>query len=614
MNVYQEKVMRRKSFFFKIKSTLRYAFCFILCASLMFLAACRPTTNNDVSPSEPEQSNETFPTKESDPETNDTDVLKPSPEVHRGYPASREECYVMAFTGNESLNLNPFAEEGARFPVDPTGFYQPVYETLFRFNPKKTDYQGVLAERYTVKKGSVSIALKPDAIWHDGYALSCQDVMYTINLHLQLQTSLGQELSKCISDIRVPDSLNMDIVLYGDIPDGAHRLMEVLTHLLILPRHTWQPVVGEHLTLDAVRALAVVPVNGTGVWSYVGSDAYSMTFSLFKKNDVPENTPSFLVLLKYAQKELSARALACGVIDFDLQGETLEELCAESPLAIQQKEALLSPVYAGERIAGIAINTKSRPWYRNRAFRQLLALFGRAEVEHTVYHTKEQRYSPACVFALPGTVDRLDQHALKDLLVPFSEEAVEKLMEEAKLTRDQESGKLLFNDESIAPLSLTYPSDDLTAITLCKNYASTCSSYGIVIAFNPVARNVWQDKWNSGDYELIYMPSDVDETPLGALERLRSIPSLIENNSIGQGELNIASFFEKEQAFASTFNQDILPYMEDMTHWLIKEAIYIPLDAGMVEYGVKNDAVHRDFPINTLFSRDVFVGETVVYP
>ena len=110
------------------------------------------------------------------------------------------------------------------------------------------------------------------------------------------------------------------------------------------------------------------------------------------------------------------------------------------------------------------------------------------------------------------------------------------------------------------------------------------------------------------------MPSDVDETPLGALERLRSIPSLIENNSIGQGELNIASFFEKEQAFASTFNQDILPYMEDMTHWLIKEAIYIPLDAGMVEYGVKNDAVHRDFPINTLFSRDVFVGETVVYP
>lgn len=606
--------MHRKSFFFKFKSTFRYAFCFILCASLILLAACHPITKNGVSPSEPEQLNESIPPKETDPETNDTEVLKPSPEVHRGYPASREECYVMAYTGNATLNLNPFAEGGVQFPVDPTGFYQPVYETLFRFNPKKADYQGVLAERYTVKMGSVSITLKPDAIWHDGYALSCQDVIYTINLHLQLQTSLGQELSQCISDIRVLDSLSIDIVLFADIPDGAHRLMEVLTHLLILPHHTWQSVVGEYPTLDVVRALAVVPVNGTGVWSYVGNDAYSMTFSLFRKNDVPEGTPSFLVLLKYAQKELSARALACGDIDFALQGETLEELCEESPLAIQQKDALLSSVYAGERIAGIAINTKSRPWYGNRTFRQLLALLGRAELEHTVYHTKERRYSPACVFALPGTVDQLDQNALEDLLAPFSEEAVEQLMEEAKLTRDQESGKLFFNDEAMTSLSITYPSDDLSVLTLCKNYASICASYGIDIAFNPVSRNVWQERCLSGDYELIFMPSDVDETPLGALERLRSIPSLLEGNSIGQVELNTSLFVEKERAFASTFDQDILPYMEDMTHWLIEEAIFIPLDAGMVEYGVKNGVTHCDFPINTLFSRDVIVGETIVYP
>ena len=68
----------------------------------------------------------------------------------------------MAYTGNESLNLNPFAEGGTQFPVDPTGFYQPVYETLFRFNPMKADYQGVLAESYTVKAGVSPVTLKPD--------------------------------------------------------------------------------------------------------------------------------------------------------------------------------------------------------------------------------------------------------------------------------------------------------------------------------------------------------------------------------------------------------------------------------------------------------------------
>lgn len=606
--------MRRESFFLKIKPAFRHVFFIILCVSLMFLAACHPGTNNGFIPTDSEPSNESVPPKETDQETTNTDALKTSPEIHRGYPASREECYVMAYTGNESLNLNPFAEGGTQFPVDPTGFYQPVYETLFRFNPMKADYQGVLAESYTVKAGSVSVTLKPDVFWHDGYALSCQDVIYTIELHLQLQTSQGQELSQYIRDIRIPDSLNMDIVLFSDIPDGAHRLMEALTHLLILPRHTWQPVVGEHLTLDAVRALAVVPVNGTGVWSYVGSDVYAMTFSLFRENDVPEGTPSYLILSKYAQKELSARALACGNIDFALQGEALEELCEELPLAIQKDEVLLSPVYAGERIAGIAINTKSKPWYGDRAFRQLLSLLGRAEVEHTVYHTDERQYSPACVFALPSTVDQLDRHALENVLAPFSEEAVQQLMEEAKLSLDQDSGKLLFNGEAMTSLSLTYPSDDLTALTLCKDYASTCSSYGIVIAFNPVSRNVWQERCINGDYELIFMPSDVDETPLGALERLRSIPSLREDNSIGQVELDTSFFLEKEQAFVSTFNQDIFPYMEDMTHWLIEEALYIPLDAGMVEYGVKNGVIHPDFPINTLFSRDVIVGETVLYP
>ena len=110
------------------------------------------------------------------------------------------------------------------------------------------------------------------------------------------------------------------------------------------------------------------------------------------------------------------------------------------------------------------------------------------------------------------------------------------------------------------------------------------------------------------------MVSDVDETPLGAMKRLRSIPSLHEDNAIGQVELNTALFFDKEQAFAVALDHNLLPYMEDLTLWLLEEAIYIPLDAGMVEYGVKNDAINRDNPINTLFSSDVVIGKAVTYP
>ncbi len=607
--------MCRKSIFLKSKPILQRVFCLMLCATLMFLTACRYYgSNNGGSLTVPEQTKEAILPEETSAEVTDTKGLKPSPEVHRGYPAPREECYVMAYTGNVSLNLNPFAEGGSLFPVDPTGFYQPVYETLFRFNPKKANYRGVLAEDYIAKEGSVSIILKPDLIWHDGYTLSCQDILYTIDLHRHLGTDQGRALSRIVREIHVLDPLNMEIVLTPDIRDDTHDLMEILTNLLILPRHTWQPAIGEHLTLDAVRALAVVPVNGSGIWAYAGNDAYAMTFSLFKERDVPEGTPSWLVLSKYAQKELSSRALACGDIDFVLQGETLDELCADPPLEIQKSPASLSPVYAGERIAGIAINTKSRPCYGQRAFRQLLALLGRAELEHTVYHSNEGQYSAACIFALPSTVDQFDRDALDDAIMPFSEETVQQLMEEAKLTRDQETGKLLFRGEPLASLSITYPSDEISVLNLCKDYASVCASYGIDIAFNPVARNIWQEKCVSGDYELIYMVSDVDETPLGAMKRLRSIPSLHEDNAIGQVELNTALFFDKEQAFAVALDHNLLPYMEDLTLWLLEEAIYIPLDAGMVEYGVKNDSINRDNPINTLFSSDVVIGKTVTYP
>lgn len=108
--------MCRKSIFLKSKPILQRVFCLMLCATLMFLTACRYYgSNNGGSLTVPEQTKEAILPEETSAEVTDTKGLKPSPEVHRGYPAPREECYVMAYTGNVSLNLNPFAEGGGHF-------------------------------------------------------------------------------------------------------------------------------------------------------------------------------------------------------------------------------------------------------------------------------------------------------------------------------------------------------------------------------------------------------------------------------------------------------------------------------------------------------------------
>ncbi|MGI6158179.1 MAG: hypothetical protein ACOYH4_06895, partial [Saccharofermentanales bacterium] len=113
----------------------------------------------------------------------------------QGFSTAREDRCTIALHNLDDFNLNPFlASTFRRFPVDPTGFYQPIYQTLCGFDTASRRYVPRLARSIVIADHDLIFQLDPETHWHDGYPLTEEDVIYTMQSHRALGTELGQTL------------------------------------------------------------------------------------------------------------------------------------------------------------------------------------------------------------------------------------------------------------------------------------------------------------------------------------------------------------------------------------------------------------------------------------
>ncbi len=569
-------------------------FCYILIvvfliALSVFVCACAPKTPTE----------STLPTSKTLPtETSsivETTLPTGNQAVYRGLPGEREDRLTVGINDPKAYNLNPFASEERLFPVDPSCFYQPIYQSLFTFSPQSPAYEAILANNFQLNEQDLRIKLRHDISWHDEYPFTAKDVEFTIDAHRKLVTQKGQLLDRFVNQVTVEDEHTVVISFKPDEKNAGWHILDTLSSIPIVAEHIWAPVLSDAPTIEALleRSLRVI---GTGPWKLYQEDSFSISFTkLPKDNETPG--PKFLTILKYSQPGFAARAVWNSDIDLLLSSLDLGlDITGPSDVASATVRADMQYVYSGEILRGVAINYSSREELGSRAFRKLLVAIAKA---HDTDASVDLRRTH--VLTVPSIMNKLDQVTLQSIFGAVTEDLLSSLIEKSGLT-PQPDGKLFKNDEPLKPLTLVYPEHDKKVAFECEQYAAIAATHGLSINLLPVTESVWNDKLSTGDYELIYMQSDINESMVKTVKRLSDMSAT--RHSIGEfvTEFDVNRAAEVLSEFpAANGREAFLTYYQKLANWMLEEHLFIPLEADHQLVATINTKIHKDLPSGSIF-------------
>ena len=146
-----------------------------------------------------------------------------------------------------------------------------VYETLMTasMDEVNTSY-GLLASAMKVADdyGAVTFRMDPDARWHDGEAVTAEDVVWSFNTVVEISPIYAQYYANIVSaEVSAPGE-----VTFTFDQTGNRELPHILGQLLVLPQHWWE---GEDATGKArnIKASTLEAPMGSGPYALASYDA-----------------------------------------------------------------------------------------------------------------------------------------------------------------------------------------------------------------------------------------------------------------------------------------------------------------------------------------------------
>ncbi|HHX30686.1 MAG TPA: hypothetical protein GX720_05600, partial [Clostridiaceae bacterium] len=352
------------------------------------------------------------------------------------------------------------------------------------------------------------------------------------------------------------------------------RLFDAFSKALILPRHIWEPLTTDGLPLEE----SALPLIGSGAWAFLQEDDFSISF----ERAVPgtDGQPSYLTILKYEAAGYAQRALVNQDIDW-----LIPAFKPDLPEGLEE-------VPSGEILAGIGVNPRAGDWLTRPAVRQLLGLAADIETTGSLLFPSGLPISAADLLTLPSAMGQLDRQKLEGALLIPDADTIGRLQESAGLTKNPDTGLLENLDGQPLPaLILLYPQDAEEAEASLKAFSSSAKKLGFSIILRGVPEELWREYSELGRYDLIYQETRPNETPAELSDRLLKL--LPQEEEEGRGLI-----LRMEEVNASRTER--IRSMENLTLWLMDEALFIPLGAGRVHAGIRNNALIPDFDFSTL--------------
>jgi len=569
---------------------------------IALLFACSPQM-----PPVPSESELVNPTMVTEPSAT-APLFSNDPFHMRGLPGDRKDRLMVGVNDPDRLNLNPFALGTQLFPIDPSGFYQPVFQTLFVFEPTQLVYRSVLAESFELSDRSLKIALREDVLWHDGYSLTAQDVLFTMDAHRKFNTDKGRVFARYVTEIVAESDHSLDISFRESEKNAGWYILDTLSHMVIAAQHIWEDAVAGASDMDSLldRSTRVV---GTGPWKFYQEDAASISF--IRHSVESDAKPLYLTILKYAQAPFAFYAIENSEIDLLIAEYSAGDVNAaeEYRKAESQQNPDLLCIHSGQTLGGLAINYGSRQELGRRSFRHLLVAIADPDITGELWSDYPIEITRRDVLTIPSVMEKLDRNALESILGEVSGHVLDALIEEAGLTR-QSGGQICMDGVPIEPLTLIYPEYSNRIASACSQYAKMAEEQGLTIHTRPLTVDRWRNALTSGDYELAYMESSVNETFVETIERIAAIPSRKDGELVTGKEFDVIRARDVLEAFPDGHSRSyIVARYQALAEWLLREWLFIPLGAGYKEVALESRFVHTDAPLNTLYAFPVLTRE-----
>ena len=281
------------------------------------------------------------------------------------------------------LYINPLLSQSSDADSDLT---QLIYSGLFKFD-KDGKVINDLAEKYEVSEDEkkYTVFLKKNAVWHDGVALTADDVVFTVNIlqdpayrSVLRQFWQGIEINK-VDDYTVSFSLKNQYFVF----------LNKLT-LGILPKHLWENVGPERFFLAEYNLKPV----GSGPYKFSAmqknSDGKVISYELvsFEKYYMEEPYISKFVLNFYSDEELM-------VLDYNNKQIKGMSNIASSKLSSIKKRAIVREISFPRYFAIFFNQNKSIPLASEEVRKALAYATDRSAIINNIFQGKaKEAFSP----------------------------------------------------------------------------------------------------------------------------------------------------------------------------------------------------------------------------
>ena len=412
-----------------------------------------------------------------------------------------ETLYVAGHQWGPPTTFNPVAASPA-WPLDDPEVY--VYETLYTFNMLTGELDPLLATGAPEEDAEgMTITLHEGITFHDGEALTAEDVIYTLTLPERQEGIRYSSILDYVSSFEAVDDLTVRLT-YN--PDQVHPGMvrHLINTIHIMPQHIWEP-------LEAEGVASVVDMEPVGSGPYQVSIASAEQVVLARFEDywgaeaVGMPVPANIVHPIFDSNDAGNLALQRGEVDLSQQfAPQIWQMWEDQDLPVgtwYDEE----PYYVPGNIPIMHINI-SRPGLDNPAVRRALAYaIPYAQIAETAMSRYSEPINPSLIIPLGAE----EQYYNADAVAgdengwEYNPDEARRILEE-ELGATQEDGVYVLEDGTrLGPWTVQCPygwTDWMTALELVAQGAQD-AGFDITTEFPeaPVVTTAVQN----GDFDLV---------------------------------------------------------------------------------------------------------------
>ena len=451
----------------------------------------------------------------------------------------KETLYVGGLQWGPPASFNPLHTTPA-WPM--TGNVNLIYEALFGYNQLTGKLEGILAKEFVFSKKTLEIQLHPDAKWHDGSAVTADDVVYTFELHKNYYTHLHSHWN-FLSDVKAQGPGTVVFTLRNDNYNPL-MIRDIISTTAVLPKSVfsaWEDSLKKAApgkVLEGIRTLKNdVNMMASGPYTL---EKYSDQKIVIKRVDnywgnvLYENkmpAPNYVIHSGYKSNDKFNLALKQGLLDIS---QTFYPQIWKSFKQGVQTWYSEAPYYIPALIPSLLVNHTKKP-FNDPAFRQAIArAINYEQIKNLAMYGYTPDIKPGFVIPFGKESKYFSQEDAKAYTPLYNEKAARKALSDAGYSWNKEGLLLDPQGQKLPRVKATCPSGWSDWESTLKIVITSLRAIGMDAREHFVEYPIWDKELKNGLFDMTMRTPQPDAAPSLPWSRFNKVMSSTDYRPVGE--------------------------------------------------------------------------------